>query len=312
MSVPRGFSQNGKSLYMNITKPMEVELNFTVDSTNGNGLGVRSIKSNGYVANVFMNTSAAFTGTRSVAAGTLVSAISGGTSSLRVGMAIQGASIPAGTTIVSIASSSSIVMSAAATGTSSASITYQGVGLDSQVNPNPAAGYCLVQFKNNFNYVLSGSNSIVSPVSGTPILVTTGVTAGLAYIIVSLGTTSLAQWQKLGVPAGLTPSVGMSFIAPATTTATGTGAIEVPSVSGITSIETVGDPNQSSNNSNIAANGGAWVLLQFLGATSSSVTTLIPTAPAAGSVISMRFRFDGSSVSIPDGGPSNSSTSGGL
>jgi hypothetical protein len=241
MSVSRGFGLNGKSIYMNICKPQEIELNFIVDAANGNGLGVRSIKSNGYVRNVFMHTS----------------------------------STP-------------------------------GVGLDGVVNPNPIAGYILIQFKNNFNYCLSGSNSIVSPVSGSPL---TSTTAGHAYIIVSLGTASLSQWQAAGVPQGLTPSVGMSFIALATGTIGGSAAVEVPSFSSVDSIETVGDPNQSINPSNIAQNGGAYLLLQCV--TSASGSPALAT-PASGSVIAMRFRFDGSSVSIPDGGPSNSAGSGGL
>jgi hypothetical protein len=242
MSYARGFSQNGTKLNCNITKVCEVELNFTVDAANGNGLGVRTIKSNGYVENVFMHTS----------------------------------STP-------------------------------GLGNGGYTNPNPAVGFCWVQFKNNFNFALSGSQSIVSPVSGSPL---TSVTSGGAYIIVSLGTTTLAQWQAAGVPQGFVPSVGMSFVAKATGAIGGTGAVEVPSVSGIVATEIVGDPNQMINNSAIAANGGAWVLLQFLGATSSGVTTLIPTAPAANSTIAMRFRFDGSSVSIPDAGPSNTGRGG--
>lgn len=242
MTYARGFSQNGSKLFCNITSVKEVELNFTVDQPNGNGLGIRSIKSNGYVNNVFMHTSAT-----------------------------------------------------------------PGVGNSGITNPNPAVGLCWIQFKNNFNYSLSGSQSIVSPVTGSPL---TSVTSGGAYVIVSLGTTTLAQWQAVGIPTGFTPSVGMAFVAKATGAIGGTGAVEVPGVSGIVATETIGDPTQMLNNSSIAANGGAWILLQFLGATSSSVTTLIPTAPANNSVIAMRFRFDGSSVSIPDGGPSNSGTGG--
>lgn len=56
MSVVRGFGLNGKSLYTNVCKPTEVWCNFIVDHTNGNGWGVRSVKSNGYVEAVFMNT----------------------------------------------------------------------------------------------------------------------------------------------------------------------------------------------------------------------------------------------------------------
>lgn len=49
---------NGNKLYTNITAPSLVSCNFIVDSTNGNGLGVRSLKSNGYVKAVYMHTSA--------------------------------------------------------------------------------------------------------------------------------------------------------------------------------------------------------------------------------------------------------------
>jgi hypothetical protein len=231
MSVVRGFGLNGKSIYENVCKPMVVNLNFVVDSANGNGLGIRQLKSNGYVENVFMHTSAS-----------------------------PGSN-------------------------------------NGHLNPNPAAGYMLVQFKNNFNYYLGGYSGFISPVSGTPL---TSTTAHLAYVIVSLGTTTLAQWQAAGVPMGLTPSVGMSFIAIATGAIGGTGAVEVPSVSGIQSIEVVGDPNQSIANSSIAANSGAYVLLQLLGPTSAGSTVPIPTAPANGSVIGMCFKFDGSTVSIPD------------
>src|ERR1019366_6438395 len=55
MSVARGFGLNGKSIYMNVCKPCIVGANWVVDSTNGNGLGLRSLKSNGYIENVFMN-----------------------------------------------------------------------------------------------------------------------------------------------------------------------------------------------------------------------------------------------------------------
>ncbi len=56
MSVVRGFGLNGKSYYTNVCKPMSVWCNFIVDHTNGNGLGIRSLKSNGFVESVFMNT----------------------------------------------------------------------------------------------------------------------------------------------------------------------------------------------------------------------------------------------------------------
>lgn len=233
MSQPRGFGLNGKSIYENIAKPMVVNLNFVVDSTNANGLGIRSLKSNGYVRNVFMHT------------------------------------------------------------------TQTPGANDGYTNPNPAAGYVLVQFKNNFNYYIGGFSGFVSPTINATTSTVSGLTIGNPYVITVLGTTTLAEWQTIGLPQGLTPTVGQSFIAIATGAGgSHTGKVGTPSVSGITSIEVVGDANQSIANSQISQNGGAWVLLQTLSATSGSVTTSIATAPADGSILSMCFRFDGSSVTI--------------
>lgn len=225
MSVARGNGQNGGHFYSNITQPVKLDFNFVVDATNGNGLGIRSLKSNGYVRNVFMHTSA----------------------------------------------------------TPGSNNGY--------LNPNPASGYALIQFNNNYRYYLGGFSGFVTPVSGTPL---TSTTAGLAYIIVSLGTTTAAQWLAAGVPPGVTPAVGVSFIAVATGAIGGTGAVEVPATngSGIAVVDVVGDPNTSINNSNLAANGGAWLLLRFLNA------SLALTAPAAGSVVGASSFFDISSVTI--------------
>lgn len=58
MSAARGFSQNGAKYFTNITTPRIVSANFIVDAANTNGLGIRSLKSNGYIESVFMHTSA--------------------------------------------------------------------------------------------------------------------------------------------------------------------------------------------------------------------------------------------------------------
>jgi hypothetical protein len=223
MSVARGNGQNGGHFYSNITFPVKVDCNFVVDSTNGNGLGVRSVKSNGYVRNVFMHTSAS-----------------------------PGSN-------------------------------------NGYLNPNPASGYILVQLNNNYNYYLGGFAGFVSPVSGTPV---TSTTAGLAYVIVSLGTTTLTQWQTAGLPQGVVPAVGVSFIATATGAIGGTGAVEVPATagSGITNVEVVGDAHLSDTTS-ITNFGGMWIL-------SSCFASGTLTAPANGSVCGMSFFLDGSSVTI--------------
>ena len=229
MSYARGFSQNGKSYYTNVTKPIDVNLNFIVDSTNGNGLGIRSLKSNGYVENVFMHTSVT-----------------------------------------------------------------PGVN-NGHTNPNPALGYAVIQFKNNFNYYLGGFSGEIVPLASTNL---TSTTAGSPYVITSLGTTTLAQWHTAGLIPGVTPAVGQSFIALATASFGGTGHVGAPGVPTTQIITVVGDPNSMINNSAVAANAGAYFVMQFTAPTDASTTTLVAANPADGAVVGMCFRFDGSSVTI--------------
>lgn len=201
MSIVRGFGLNGKSYYTNVAKPQDVNLTFTVTPTNG--LGITSLKSNGYVRNVFMHTS----------------------------------TTPAAN--------------------------------DGYTNPNPANGYALVQFTNNFNYYLNGHVQCQAPNTGSIKIDNSALTAGLAYVITTLGNSTTAQWQAIGLPAGITPAVGVSFIA----TAVGAGAntstsrVSTPTTAGVLAVEVVGTPNTMLSSSNIASNGGAWLLLQFMGST---------------------------------------------
>lgn len=162
-------------------------------------------------------------------------------------------------------------------------------------NPNPAVGYAQVRFKNNFNYYLGGFSGWAAPLASTS---TTSTTNHNAYAITSLGTTTLAQWQAAGLPQGLIPTVGQSFIATATGAIGGTGTVGVPGIPTTGLISIVGDPNQTLNNSNIATNAGATMILQLLAPTNSSTTTLVAAAPADGTVMGLEFCFDGSSVTI--------------
>lgn len=299
MSVARGFGLNGKSTYENVCKPCVVTCNFVVDSTNGNGLGLRSLKSNGYVESIFMNSSAAFTGTSHTSV--LIDGIASGTSSLKVGMPVQGSGIPIGATIAAIVSSGSINLSVATTSSTTGSITYQGAGSN-----NPLAGFAEVTFKNNFNYYLGGFSGFVSTVSGSALKVDNSVLSrGQAYTITTLGNSTLADWQSIGFRPGFVPAVGSNFIASTVGVPgeanTSTSRVMVPKASGILCIEAMGDPNQTMNNSSIAANAGANVIVQFLAPTLSTNAygqPMIPTAPQNGSVVGMTFRFDGSSVTV--------------
>lgn len=220
----RNWASGGKIYSMHVS-PVLIDCNFVVDSTNGNGLGIRSLKGPA-VQNVYMHTSA------SPAAG----------------------------------------------------------------NPNPSAGSIVVQLSDNYNRSLSGFSAIVSPVSGSPL---TSTTNHIPVIIVSLGTAtaaqSLADFQAKGLPLGITPAVGVSFVPTASGVIGHSAAVEIAAAagSGIMSIETLGDPNLSiapdpSQNQGF----GAQFILQC-----RDITGAIAN-PADGSVISLSFYLNNSSVQV--------------
>ena len=181
--MANAIGNNGGRMYSFAAQPVLIDCNFTVDSTNGNGYGNRTLKGQGVKA-VYMNTSAALTGTVATTAAQITS-IAGGTSSLKAGMPVQGTGIPAGTTITSILSSSAVSISATPTGNhSSESITYQAVG-----SPNPSAGYALIHLTSNYNRYLGGFSGFVSPSTGGTIAInSTSLTPGTPYVIASVGT----------------------------------------------------------------------------------------------------------------------------
>lgn len=215
---------NRGHMYAPHVTPVLADCNFVVDSTNGNGLGIRSLKGQA-VANVFMHTTQT-----------------------------------------------------------------PGRGTNGQLNPNPAVGYILVQLTDNYTRAYGGFSNIIAPVSGTPL---TSTTAGLAYIIVSLGTATAAQWLAAGVMPGIAPAVGVSFIAKATGAIGGSASVEVPGSPLIESIQPVGDSNLSlgPTPTGPSPNVGGWLLLQCL-------ADLTVTAPADGTVISLVQYLNQSSVLV--------------
>jgi hypothetical protein len=200
-----------------------LDCNFIVDSTNGNGLGIRSLKGTPCAA-VYMHTSS------TPAAG----------------------------------------------------------------NPNPAAGYIVVQMSKNYYGYTSGFSGFVSPLSGSNVSISSGLTQYAPYVIVTVGTSTAANWQAVGLPAGLTPTVGQSFIASTASAGTGTGVVQAPATGGsaVEYIDVIGDPNQE-----VGATAGATFLLRTL---VGMVPTALPTpsatpialqasAPANNSVVALHF-----------------------
>lgn len=148
---------------------------------------------------------------------------------------------------------------------------YMNANTPSSSNPDPAAGYVVVKLQDNYHKLYSAIASVRSPNSGSNLLVASaGLTVGQVYVITVLGTTTTAQWIALGVPRGITPAVGVPFVALATS-ATGTGAVQIPAAagSGIVGFETVGDSDLVINSAlpNIAGQqSGSYIIGRFLGA----------------------------------------------
>jgi len=193
----------------------QIYCNFIVDSTNGNGLGLRSLKSNTFgprVVAAYMHTSA------TPAAG----------------------------------------------------------------NPNPPAGYILLKLSASFSGYVNGTFGDGAPVSGTPVSISSGLSVHQPYVIVSVGTSTAANWQAVGLPVGVVPNIGASFIATASSPGTGTGVVETIAATGagITGVQLVGDPNQTS-----IVPSGAYVMVAAY-----SGTTI--TAPADGAVLGFTFNMN--------------------
>lgn len=216
-------------LYTGHVMPVLLDCNFVVDSSNGNGLGIRSLKGP-YVQNVFMHTSAT-----------------------------PGSS--------------------------------NGV-----LNPNPIAGTIVVQLQDNYSRIYTGGHSIVSPVSGSAVKIdNSAMTAGTAYVITTLGNATAAKWHAIGVPAGVTPAVGVAFIAASNGGAgnTLTSRVMTSVASTVSHIETVGDTNAAITPSPAANQKyGAQIVLQCFDIANALV------APIDGTVISLSFLLSNSSVLI--------------
>jgi hypothetical protein len=201
-------------------KATVLDCNFIVDSTNGNGDGIRSLDKGGRVASVYMHTSA------SPAAG----------------------------------------------------------------NPNPAAGYIVVNLQDNYNKYLGGYSGFVSPPSGSAI--SSGLTVGQVYTIAALSSSTLAQWQTAGLQANITPAVDVSFVAAATSVAGG-GTVFATASSGIDHIEVVGDANLMNSNGAIVTGAGNGMQL-ILACYADGVLT----APANNTVIGLNFYMNNSAQGV--------------
>lgn len=148
-------------------------------------------------------------------------------------------------------------------------------------SPTPAAGV--------LTYV-SGSGSTTALTYSSAVA---GLATGFTFAL-TVSDTNNQDWHSVGLPYGVSPAVGASFVAVATGAGGSTGEVIAAGISGITSMEVIGDPNLSlaPHPAGPSAEVGGWILVQMLAPTSSSVTTLVPTAPTDGSTCGMCFYVD--------------------
>lgn len=170
-------------------------------------------------------------------------------------------------------------------------------------NPNPANGYAIVQFQDNFNGYYFGGAQMQSPLSGSEISISGSsvLTIGAVYVITTVGTSTAANWQAVGLPVGITPAVGVPFVASVTGGGTGTGKVKIAATAGSTIevIDIIGSPNTTitSTAANVPGiSSSSYMILRFLAATNSSTTTLVATAPVAGTIIKANFLFSNSRI----------------
>lgn len=163
-------------------------------------------------------------------------------------------------------------------------------------NPNPAAGTILVQLADAYANFFNFKWSITSPASGSDVKIdNTAMTTGVAYQITTLGNATAAKWLAIGVPAGVTPAVGVSFIAAsnggAGNTLTSRVQASATSGSGVASIEKFGGlafaPDPTYNQGY-----GAQFIFQCYDYAGAKV------APAAGSVVHIEAYLSDSSIQI--------------
>jgi hypothetical protein len=163
-------------------------------------------------------------------------------------------------------------------------------------NPNPQDGTLVVQLQDNYFRSLSGFKAIVSPASGIALKVdNSALVVGIPYIISTLGDFTAAQWQAIGVPKGVTPAVGVSFIAKTVGAGANTSTSRVMTSaalgSNVLTLETVGDPNLSLSPDLSQNQGfGSQFILQFRDYAGN------PAAPVDGTVVSLAFLLNNSSV----------------
>lgn len=163
-------------------------------------------------------------------------------------------------------------------GASGAASNLVGAGVSSLTRL--AAGVYALKLEDNYNRFYNLQVRFESPVTGSDITAGSFV-VGTVYEITALGNT---DFSAIGLPAGVTAAVGVSFVA--TGVGSGTGTAKAVGVSGIYGVEVIGNPQLMDSPSPQ----GAYVYFKTVNASG------VNTDPASGSVMFFTVVFRNSSV----------------
>ncbi len=159
-----------------------------------------------------------------------------------------------------------------------------------------------IQLDDNYASLYSFNCDFLSLTTGSDIAVdstTAGLSVGTAYQITAVGTaTTAANYVTLGVPSGITPAVGVTFVALTTGTGTQSGAGTVKAITNTGSFRTqvLGIPDLMLNNQPfVQGSGGGYITFQVLGETftgGSTTTGATSGGTPAGTVSAPTFTGD--------------------
>lgn len=163
-----------------------------------------------------------------------------------------------------------------------------------------AAGTYQLQLADNYLHITGMSPSVIAPVTGGAVNMGS-LSAGTVYQIVTLGTSTQAQWVTAGVPSGITAAPGVVFLAAAV--GAGNGTVKAIGSSGVARIELIStSPDLMLQNQPFNAGSGGYVTFQTLQAQVPSATTqatpiqYAAADPTSGSTLMIRLYFNDSSV----------------
>ncbi len=303
MSAVRGFGLNGKSYYTNVAKPQSVFLSYAVLATNG--LGVTSVKSNGYVNYVFMHTSTTPTATNGItnpnpAAGYALIGLTNNFNAF-LGLRAQVSQPPTNTTQTSVTAGSVYIITALGTATLA-----EWLAKGYPYGFTPAVGQSFVATDTG---TIGGSANVGSPgssyvtdmsVVGDPALLISNSSVskyGGAQVMVQfediLASGTISAPTFTGAAATPTGTVSQPTLTMDSYTPAGTNDGGSPPLFTGTPATLTGTVSQPTFTGASATPTGTVSAPTF---TSSAAASVI--APTDGSVIRMELCFDGSSVSI--------------